>query len=50
MVHAIQALRLNWVAEEFSISHDTLVRVFLPDGSKVELPIAALYDICYGVE
>ena len=50
MVHAIQALRLNWVAEEFSISRDTLVNVFLPDGSKLTLPIEELYDICYGVE
>lgn len=48
MVHAIQALRLNWIADEFSVDGSTEVTVGLPDGRRVSLPIADLFAIVYG--
>ena len=44
--HACFALSINWVADEFSVSSVTLLRLSLPDGRKVEVPIGELYDIC----
>lgn len=45
---AVDALRLNWVSEEFSLAPDTMVDVILPDGREVSLPIVDLYNIIYG--
>lgn len=46
LVNAAQALAYNWVHEEFSVSPETLVRVHLPDGEEISLPISELYGIC----
>lgn len=44
-VHALFALSINWAADEFSVAPDTLVRVYLPDGRPVDLPISELHEI-----
>jgi hypothetical protein len=44
---ALFALALNWVADEFSVSGDTLVQVILSDGREVELPISELYGVLH---
>jgi hypothetical protein len=46
ITHACFALACNWVVDEFSVSSVTLLRLSLPDGRKVEVPIGELYDIC----
>ena len=46
-MHALDALRYNWIHEEFSLAGETLVHVTLPDGSEVDLPIDELYEICH---
>ena len=46
MLHALQALRINWISEEFSLAPETLVSVMLPDGRDLQLPISELYMIC----
>jgi hypothetical protein len=46
MIHALQALRINWISEEFSLAPETLVSVMLPDGRDLQLPISELYTIC----
>ena len=48
LVNAAQALAYNWVSDEFSVSGDTLTRVYLPDGSALDVPISELYAICKG--
>jgi len=48
LVNAAQALAYNWVADEFSVAGDTLVAVYLPDGTRVDVPIAELHSICKG--
>ena len=48
IVNAAMALAINWIADEFSVSGETEVRVCLPDGREIDLPIAELYDICHG--
>jgi len=48
LVTAAQALAYNWVADEFSVGGDTLITVYLPDGTPVEVPIAELHEICKG--
>jgi len=45
MVHALQALRINWVADEFSLAPNTLVCVVLLDKTEVNLSIEDLYII-----
>jgi hypothetical protein len=45
MVHALQALRLNWIADEFSLSGDTLVTVILPSGQEIDLAIQDLFGL-----
>lgn len=47
-MHALMAVILNWVADEFSLVGETLVKVRLPDGQEVDLPIKELYSICKG--
>lgn len=47
-VHALFALSINWVADEFSVAAETLVRVHLPDGRVCDLPISELHFICEG--
>ena len=46
ITHACFALATNWVADEFSISSNENVRIYLPDGSIIDVPIGELYDIC----
>lgn len=46
IVHAIFAVALNWVADEFSVVGETEVRVVLPDGQEVDLSIEELHEIC----
>lgn len=46
--HALFALSVNWVHEEFSVGGETLVRVRLPDGSYEDVPISDLYEIIHG--
>ena len=46
-VWAIGAMRLNWIADEFSVSPDTAITVGLPDGRRISLPIAELHAILY---
>jgi hypothetical protein len=48
LVNAAQALAYNWVSDEFSVSGDTLVTVYLPDGTRVDVPIAELHAACKG--
>lgn len=48
LVNAAQALVYNWISEEFSVAGDTVVEVYLPDGTAVRLPIEDLYSICKG--
>lgn len=47
-VHALFALSVNWVADEFSVAGETQVRVYLPDGSCCDLSMNDLYEICEG--
>jgi hypothetical protein len=47
MIHALQALRINWIVDEFSVRGETEVRIVLPDGKEVDLPISELYTICH---
>ena len=47
MTHALQAIRLNWVADEFSVKGDTLVKVFLQNSGYLDVPIADIYAACY---
>jgi hypothetical protein len=46
IVNAAMALAFNWVSDEFSVAGDTPVRVILPDGREVDLPIAELHGVC----
>lgn len=46
MYWALQALQINWTAEEFSLKGDTLLRVLLPNGDVEEVTIEELYAIC----
>lgn len=48
MYFALNALRINWIADEFSVAAETQVRVILPDGREVDVEISKLYDICHG--
>jgi hypothetical protein len=50
MVHACVALSLNWIADEFSIGGEVPVRILLPDGRELDVPIEELYEICEGEE
>lgn len=45
--YALLALMINWISDEFSLSGETKVRVRLPEGDVVDLPIEELYAICY---
>ena len=48
MVHALTALAINWISEEFSIAGETEISVVLKDGSSVTIPIKELYEIVKG--
>jgi hypothetical protein len=48
MYFALNALRINWISDEFSVAAETQVRVILPDGREVDVEISKLYDICHG--
>lgn len=48
MMHALLALMINWIADEFSVAPDTEVTVGLPDGRRIPLTIAELFDIVRG--
>ena len=47
IVHACYALQANWTAEEFSLEYSENVKVTLPDGRQVDVPIGELYGICH---
>lgn len=47
LTFALQALRLNWIADEFSVTGSTEITIILPDSRRVSLPIKDLYDILY---
>jgi hypothetical protein len=47
MMHALFAVMLNWISDEFSLGPDELVCVYLPDGRKVDLPIEELHAILH---
>ena len=47
MIHALNALRLNWIADEFSITGRTEVTVVLPGNRRITLPIKDLYDLLH---
>jgi len=47
---AAMALAFNWVADEFSVGASTTVRVFLPDGQAVDLPIMELFEVTRGLD
>jgi len=49
IVYAMFALATNWVADEFSVSGDTLVRVILSDGREFDLPISVLHRVVHDV-
>ena len=46
VMHALFALTVNWIADEFSLSGDSSVDVRLPDGRVVPVTLEELYDIC----
>lgn len=48
ITHALFAVSLNWIADEFSMSSATLFRLYLPDNSVVHVTAEELYDICHG--
>lgn len=43
--HALFALSVNWIHDEFSVAGDTPVTVYLPSGEEVSLPIEELYGL-----
>jgi len=45
IVHAVFALTLNWIADEFSTEQNTSIVVFLPSGESVQVPIGELYEV-----
>lgn len=47
MVHSINALALNWVADEFSLAPDTEVTVYA-EGFSISVSIEYLYEACVG--
>lgn len=46
--HACFALAANWIADEFSLTGTTLVRLYLPGGRIVDMPIEEFWDILEG--
>lgn len=46
ITHAMYALMCNWIADEFSVSADTPVKVVLPSGKEIDIPMAELYSVC----
>lgn len=48
MAFALNALAINWVSEEFSLDGCSVVRVYLPTGEAVDLPISELHQVLYG--
>lgn len=50
MIHALQALRINWIADEFSLAPETLVTVILPYQDEVDLYIEDLYLLLHNEE
>jgi hypothetical protein len=46
MLHAIFALMMNWVADEFSLSGDSVVRVRTPDLGEIDISLQDLHSIC----
>jgi hypothetical protein len=45
MYFALNALRINWVAEEFSVAPKTVVTVGLPDGRRIFVTMEELFGI-----
>jgi len=47
MMHALMAIMINWISDEFSLSGETQVRVRTPEGTESNLSMEELYSICY---
>lgn len=47
-VHALFALSINWVHDEFSVIGDQKVRLKLPDGRLLDVSLEELYQIIHG--
>lgn len=45
ITHACFALATNWTAEEFSVTPETRITVYLPDGKPVSMTIVELYEL-----
>lgn len=43
MMFALQALRIGWIADEFSLAPETLVRLYFEDGRAVDREMGHLY-------
>jgi hypothetical protein len=48
MMHALQAVRINWIADEFSVAGEQEVRVVLPDGTDYDISMEELYGLRIG--
>ena len=46
MGFALNALRYNWIADEFSLAPETLVQILLPDEKETNITLDALYSVC----
>lgn len=49
MGHAMAALSVNWIKDEFSVAGDTLLNVYV-DEECFQIPIEDLYEVCEGAE
>jgi hypothetical protein len=47
MGFALNALRYNWVSDEFSLNGCSVVTVLLPDGREMSLSIESLYEVLH---
>lgn len=47
-IHALRALSLNWIVEEFSVGGEEEVDLLLPDGTEVSLTLEELYEVIKG--
>jgi hypothetical protein len=45
MAFAAMALTFNWIADEFSVVGETLIRVKCPDGEEMDISIEELYEL-----
>lgn len=48
MMHALLAVMINWIADEFSVAPDTKVTLGLADGRRISLTISELFEVVQG--